>query len=842
MRSIAICLLLLSFAASADDLTWFDGRSLPLEGRGWPEAPGYARLPDRVKTNVTAGVWQHSRKPAGECLRFATDANRIVVEWSLADSRLSHANMLAAAASGIDVYGSRSDGGWERIKTADEIRQNGNRLSIAWKPGRTALIYLPYFNEVTKFRVGVPVGAKISKASSHLRGGGKPVVFYGTSITHGCAASRPGMTFVSIAGRRADVECVNLGFAGCGRLECEIPDILAEIDAAVYVIDPLWNMNSLEPDEKRKRILHAVRTLHRLRPRVPIVLSERVSPCVPDSADSLLMRKAYDDLLLEDKSLSGMLHLMLAAKLMATDGDGTFDDAHPNDWGMMQMGLAYARLLKDILPIDVKVSLPDLFGDHAILQRSKATAIWGRGTPSEDVTVKIGGVSARAVAGADGWWFATLDTRRLGDGPFDLKVEGKRNEIVSKDVLIGEVWLAAGQSNMEFPMKGWYGPIIDFDRRQAECKGRPIRMFRSPKRSDSDPFKGEAPIAWDAKGTWRVISPDTLGAVTAVGYTFIDTLQKAIGGAAGVVDISWSGTRCWAWMPREVVESHPELKQEFERQGALIRAGEARKVNKPMIRCWNNQFYPISKMACRGMIWYQGCCDACLDDGTHTFPKWMSYMVGAMRKAMGKPDLPFLYCQLSGWNGQDNDPSLNRRLPMIREGQRRAQKIIPNSAMAVILDNSEHEIHNRMKGPAGDRLAALALNRVYGRTDVKCLSPDFRSAVFGADSATVKFNIEGSPLKAGPFRETMSWNARSNSVIRVVRHASPESQLEGFTICDGAGRWHWADAKIVGADTVKVWAKEAKNPKIVRYNWGMQGFGNLYNKAGLPASGFTTEE
>jgi len=494
------------------------------------------------------------------------------------------------------------------------------------------------------------------------------------------------------------------------------------------------------------------------------------------------------------------------------------------------------------LSVLAEVSVPDLFMDHALLQRDAATAVWGRATAGETVSVNLGGVAAQATTGADGWWIAKLDTRKLGDGPFELKVVGKTNTVVSKDILVGEVWLAGGQSNMEFTMKGGFGPILDFEQRQAACKDRPLRVFRAPRRSDSDPFRGDKPIAWDIKGKWNVVTADNLRSLTAVGYCFIDTLQKSIGGPVAVVDISWSGTRCWAWMPRERIDAHPDLKAEFDRQAALIAKGEVKKVNKPVIRCWNNQFYPVSKMACRGIIWYQGCCDSGLPDGAHTYPLWLSYMVADMRREMGRPELPFLYCQLSGWGPQIHDPSLNVARAKLREGQRRAQKIIPNSAMAVILDNSEYEIHNRMKGPAGDRLAALALRRVYGRKDVACYSPNFREVTFDADAATVTFDIDGSPLKVGPFRETMTWNIHSNDVIKVVRYASPGCPLEGFTLCDGQGKWHWADAQIVAPDTVRVWAKGAKNPKVVRYNWGCQGFGNLYNEAGLPASCFTSEK
>ena len=488
------------------------------------------------------------------------------------------------------------------------------------------------------------------------------------------------------------------------------------------------------------------------------------------------------------------------------------------------------------------VSLPDLFGNHAIVQRDAATAVWGRAEPGEGVAVSLGGVTASVTAGVDGWWFARLDTSKLADGPFTLEAKAKSGAAKSEDVLVGEVWLAAGQSNMEFTMKGGFGPIMDYAAREKACAGRPIRMFRAPKRSDSDPFKGDEPIAHDAKGTWRVVSPANLASVTAVGYTFIDTLQKSIGGAAGVVDVSWSGTRCWAWMPRARIDAHPELKAEFARQSALIAKGEVKKVNKPVIRCWNNQFMPVSKMSCRGVIWYQGCCDSGLPDARHDYPRWFSYMVEEWRREMGKPELPFLYCQLAGWGPIESKPEACPSRANLREGQRRAQRFIPHSAMAVILDNSEYEIHGRFKGPAGDRLAALALNRVYGRRDVVCASPDYAGVKFDADAATVTFATEGSPLKAGPIRESYTWNAKSNDVIRIVRRSSPASELEGFTIRDGAGAWHWADAKIVAPDTVKVWAAGAKNPTAVRYNMRSQGFGNLYNAAGLPASCFTTED
>ncbi len=507
--------------------------------------------------------------------------------------------------------------------------------------------------------------------------------------------------------------------------------------------------------------------------------------------------------------------------------------------GLGEINSAVSLTLAAMLPMSAAaVSFPQLFGNHAIVQRSAATAIWGRAEPGEEVEVTLGTVSAKARAEADGWWLARLDTTSMGDGPFTLAARGASgSEARSEDILVGEVWLAGGQSNMEFTMSGWsgaFGNIIGFDKRAAASAGRPIRVFRS-----NNPCTGKAPVKGDAKGWWIVASPETIGGCSAVGYTFIDTLQREIGGAAGVIDISVGGTRCWAWMPRETLDAHEELKAERLRQEVAAAKGES--IRRPVQICWDNRFFPVSKLSCRGVIWYQGCCDSDQKDSIRLYPRWFSYMVSDMRRELGDPALPFLYCQIAGWDLPAASPDANPGAANLREAQRRAQRLIPESGMAVTLDTSEHEVHGRFKEAAGDRLAALALNRVYGCADVVCRSPDFLEATFGADSAIVRFATEGSPLVAGPIRESYTWNAKSNDVIRVVRHSSPASQLEGFTIRDGAGKWHWADARIVGLDTVEVRAADARNPTAVRYNWGMQGFGNLCNAAGLPASCFTTE-
>jgi sialate O-acetylesterase len=491
---------------------------------------------------------------------------------------------------------------------------------------------------------------------------------------------------------------------------------------------------------------------------------------------------------------------------------------------------ALAALACGVLTCQAAVSFPDVFGDHAIVQKAADTAIWGRAEPGEAVEVSLGATAAAAVAGADGWWFARLDTSALGDGPFELEVRAPSGSAASSDILVGETWLAGGQSNMEFKMDS-FGCMAGFDEVRAACAGRPIRMFRLSNAGAAEP------VPWDARGTWRVVSPTNIGDITAVGYTFIDAIQRAIGGAAGVIDISVSGTRCWAWLPRATTDAFPELKAERLSQEAAAANGEH--VSRPVEFCWNNRFFPVSKLSCRGILWYQGEDDSYQPNGLTLYQKWFSRMAEDMRNALGDPNLPFLYCQLAGWGMPASTPDENPGPAQLREAQRRVRRSIPRSAMAVTLDQSEHEIHGRYKRPVGERLAALAIHWVYGRTDLVCESPDFLRAEFRASDVLLTFANGGSPLAAGPIRTEFTWNAQSNTTIRLERRSSPESRLEGFVLLGGDGQWRWADAEIVGPDTVRVWADGAESPAAVRYCWGHQGFGNLRNEAGFPASPFT---
>ena len=500
-----------------------------------------------------------------------------------------------------------------------------------------------------------------------------------------------------------------------------------------------------------------------------------------------------------------------------------------------------AAVSLSVFAASAKVYVPDLFGDHALLQRDKATAIWGQETPGKEVTVSLGGVSAKAVAGEDGWWLAKLDTSALPDGPFELVVKGPENSVVSHDVVLGELWLAGGQSNMAFKMKSAsYGWIFGAEQYRAEAASRPIRFFRARSSGGNEPVKGLA------KGTWYVPDADSITNASAVAYCFVDAVQKKIGGSIGFIDIAVGGSRVWQWLSRETVLSNPALKQEMEEQDAAAKLNTKEgkwRARKRIYRLYNGLFHPLKDLSSRGIVWYQGCNDYELgDSGAEVYAKWFKMQVESWRKDMRKPDLPFYYCQLAGYSRPISRPGAPDGTSAVREGQRRAWHRIRNAEMAVILQTGEAECHGRDKKTVGERLAHIALACTYGQKGIEYRAPDYRTMKVEGASAVIEFDTFGSKLVAHPIQTEYSIDAKHDGTKepkrKIERRSSPASQLEGFEIRDADGTWHWADAEITGPSTVRVHAEGVKSPVLVRYNWGIIAFGNLYNEAGLPASTF----
>ena len=347
---------------------WIDGRYLPLEGKYCKDVDDfYDRLPSGVTTNVNGGVRSMKHHTSGMLFRFRTDSRNLIFRWTPYSPSLAMDHMPSTGVSGIDIYRQDANGKWLYVRTG-RIRdaKKGGELSIGWTPGTPCLVNLPLYNGIRSFSVGIDKNAKIEDLGPRKSGIDKPVVFYGTSITHGGCASRPGLAFVNRVGRDLDVPVCGLGFSGSGRMELEMADHLARIDASCYVLDCLWNMNGIRgnsydyhdvkeagyaPDVTIPVVRHRyepfIRALRAKRPNTPIVMAEQCAVfCNGKSVKDTFIRGIYDKLIAE-----GWKNLVYLPKEEMYSGDleGTVDGCHPNDLGMATMAKAFGKAVKEAL-------------------------------------------------------------------------------------------------------------------------------------------------------------------------------------------------------------------------------------------------------------------------------------------------------------------------------------------------------------------------------------------------------------------------------------------------------------------------------------------------------------
>jgi hypothetical protein len=311
-------------------------------------------LPAKAEGVVRAPVWGLSRQSAGLCVRFVTDAAAIHARWTLTSNNLAMPHMPATGVSGLDLYVHMPDGRWQWVANGRPTQQTNTAALASGLPKgqREYLLYLPLYNGVSSVEVGLAKDAKLMKAPERPEGARKPIVFYGTSITQGGCASRPGMVHTAILGRRLNMPVINLGFSGNGKMEPEVTALIAEIDAAVYVIDCLPNMTPAEVAERTEPLVKALR---KARPHTPILLVEDrtfANAAVFErsrqahEARRAALRKGYDALKGGDENL----HYLTGDKLIGDDGEGTVDGSHPTDLGFVRQADAFEAALKPLLP------------------------------------------------------------------------------------------------------------------------------------------------------------------------------------------------------------------------------------------------------------------------------------------------------------------------------------------------------------------------------------------------------------------------------------------------------------------------------------------------------------
>jgi sialate O-acetylesterase len=486
------------------------------------------------------------------------------------------------------------------------------------------------------------------------------------------------------------------------------------------------------------------------------------------------------------------------------------------------------------------VTLPAMFSDHMVLQRQAAVPVWGWADPGEKVTVTFGLERENVTADADGKWSTHL---AVGEprGPLTLSVKGN-NTIEVADVLVGEVWLASGQSNMAMTVAG----SANFDQEKAAADIPQIRMFtvdRVPAETPQD----------RCKGTWQVSSPDTVGGFSAAAYFFGRELHKQLGAPVGLINSSWGGTPVQAWTCIKAQKAVPELgpmlagweqqvanydpekaKANYEKQLAAWKekAAEAKSAGKQAPRrpqapvdprlsphrpanLYNGMITPLAPYAIRGAIWYQGESNAG-GDSANLYGLQLTTMINNWRKLWGEGDFPFEWVQLPNFRAPQQAPVETTGWVIVQEQMLKTLSV-PNTGMAVTIDIGEADnIHPKDKQDVGKRLALWALAATYGK-DIVYSGPLYKSMRKDEGKIVVEFDHAGDGLVA------------------------KGGKLEGFAVAGKDQAFVFADAQIAGK-TVVVSSPDVKDPVAVRYAWASNPDCNLYNSAGLPASPFRTDE
>jgi len=337
-------------------ILYYDALQLGLEGQGFADVKApYDRLPAKAEGKVRPEVWSLSRNSAGLSVRFVTDAQAIHARWTLTSDRLDMPHMPSTGVSGLDLYVKMPD---SKLRWLANKSPTAKTTSIALVTGipagkREYMLYLPLYNGTESLEIGIPKESTLEKAPPRDAGRSKPVVFYGTSITQGGCASRPGMVHTAILGRWLDRPVINLGFSGNGRMEREVAELMAEIDAAALVIDCLPN---LAADQVTERTAPLVKILREKRPETPIVLVEDRNYTdgflLPgkrerNETNQAALKKAFQEL-----KAAGDKHLYYieGAGMIGDDSEGTVDSSHPTDLGFYRQAEAFMKVLGPILP------------------------------------------------------------------------------------------------------------------------------------------------------------------------------------------------------------------------------------------------------------------------------------------------------------------------------------------------------------------------------------------------------------------------------------------------------------------------------------------------------------
>ena len=508
------------------------------------------------------------------------------------------------------------------------------------------------------------------------------------------------------------------------------------------------------------------------------------------------------------------------------------------------MKLSLPVLFLASLPAIAELKLPQIFSDGMVLQRDDSAKIWGWAKPGADIKVSLGKQSLTAKTDKSGDWVVDFKGLEANEAGQTLTVEGDGGKKEIKNVLVGEVWIASGQSNMEWRVSSSEGAKEEIE----GAKDPLLRVFVS-----SNVATREAQKDWN--GTWNPTQPDKTASFTAVGYYFGKELRRELGVPVGIIECAWGGKPVEAFTSMEALKALPEAKGVLEKKEKALASWDPKKAmaqfekqktaydaklkewqkdkkgkkprgpRKPTdpgtnpslaSTIYNGMIAPLAGYGAKGAIWYQGESNA--NGGTASvYEELLGCMVADWRKRWGN-DMSFYWVQLANFRDPTTTPGVESDWVVVQDEMRRALKSIPKGGMAVINEiGAANDIHPRNKKDVGKRLSRWALNQDYGKKDVVVSGPLY----------------SGSEIKDGKIIVSFD-----HAVGLKSRDGKP---LQRFEIAGADGKWDWAQAQIENGKVI-LSSNKVPDPKKARYAWATNPTGaNLVNAEGLPASCFTTE-
>jgi sialate O-acetylesterase len=472
------------------------------------------------------------------------------------------------------------------------------------------------------------------------------------------------------------------------------------------------------------------------------------------------------------------------------------------------------------LVLQAGVKLPNVLTSNMVLQRDQSVPIWGTALPSEPVSVSFAGQTKNSFADVDGHWSVNLDPMSPSFEPSVMRISASGKDTVLENILVGDVWLCGGQSNMEYPMR------IGLKRYAPPARGENVaeKEWRNGGNSNIRLLLVEKKRSLPDCTTsgWQECYDSTLSVFSACGYFFGKNLQETLKVPIGLISSNWGGTRIEPWTPGSAYEKSPIFSAE-----TLVKPY---KIDNSVVGdLYSSMIAPLTPFTLKGFIWYQGESNAMFEDARYV--EKTQLMLDAWRLAFKNPTAPFYYVQIAPYyytKRKDKIQHTPQTMAIFCEEQTKCLSI-PNTGQAVVTDLVDDlaNIHPSYKWEVGRRLALLALNKTYGKTDVVCSGPQFKSMEIKGKSLELIFDNMGSGLTAGQH------NAQTD-----VFEALPATDLTWFEVAaKGDTLFHAAKAVIQNGKVI-VSCPEVKKPAQVRFCWNETAMPNFFNKEGLPAVPF----